>query len=185
MKTLLAMIVLSVLAVPALGQPAVGVYTNAAGSGDCNLTEALFTVQSVWVVHQGGANAKAWRLRVSQNWSNATYIAPVYPILYINPPDVFGGDTFFGTGCVSAPYPFIQLQFMPMSAAPPCTVELRVLPDPGTASGQVEVIDCGDNTLYARSPAPYVSVNGGAACPCLGPVATDPSTWSKVKSQYR
>jgi len=173
------------MAGPAASQPVVGVFTNAGGGGDCNLIEQLFVVQSVYVVYQSGVDAQSWRLRVSHNWTNATFIQPLYPILYINPPDVFGGDMFFGTGCMAAPYPFITLQFMPLSASTPCTVEIHVLPDPAAASGQIEVTDCSNTVLYAQSPAPYVSVNGDASCPCTLPVAAEPSTWGKVKSLYQ
>jgi hypothetical protein len=184
MKTLFLILIVLPLAVPAAAQPVVGVYTDAAGLGDCNLQEALYTIQSVWLV-QTGPDAQGSRLRFTTGW-NATVIAVAFPILYIANPDIFAGDFVPYAGCRTMPYAMARIDFMSFAATPQCTAELHVGPDPAAASGEIEVTDCSGNVVYAQSPAPYVVVNGNATCPCIvDPVAAEPSTWGKVKSFYQ
>jgi hypothetical protein len=70
---------------------------------------------------------------------------------------------------------------------PGCTYTLQVEPDPGSQTGQVESVDCsGVVQLAVGGTLTFFDDTGCRSCyweECI--VATEPTSWSKVKSLYR
>jgi hypothetical protein len=170
----------------ALAQPGgiLGVYTSPSGSGDCSLYEFVGSLQSVWVVHTAGPDIQGASFRLVNTWS-ATFISAVYPVTYINPPDLFGGDYFTLGGCYGPPSQFVRVDFLPLVYSPPCGGMISVEPDPDVASGEIEAVDCDGNALIAVAGPPLI-VNPDETCPCAEPpIGNEQTTWGQIKALYR
>lgn len=97
-----------------------------------------------------------------------------------------GLQVAFGTppeGCHSGDFVIVRLTYQVFGTSAPCST-LEVLPYPGDSS--VMVMDCNDN-LLPTSPYGPVWINYSSACGGLWcvPLATEPTTWGKVKALYR
>ena len=74
------------------------------------------------------------------------------------------------------------MEFFCMGASPPCAY-LEVVPDPGAASGRIEVTDCAGQVHYVGGSRFIMNDYGG--CGFCFPPATQTSTWGQVKAMYR
>jgi hypothetical protein len=186
MKTLVIMVVAWVLVVPpVLAQtPVIGVHAHLS---DCQLYSYVGEIQSVWVALESGpwsVEAARFRVEVVNNGWTAVYIGAYYPVIYVTPPDPFTGGTFALPDCLGQP--FVRLDYLALSPSPECAADISVVPDPAAASGQIEVIECGGNVLFAQSGTTVVVNPNADTCPCvIGPVAAEQSTWGQIKALYR
>jgi hypothetical protein len=166
----------------------VGLYSDAYWS-DCNLSAAADVMATVYVVHSSASQANGLQFRVISNWDNFTVANVVYG------GNVAVGDLFTGVSvtygaCRALPYLVATLTFVPLDTPPSCSI-LRVIGDPASETGQVEVIDCSFQKLTAYGS--YLCVNTSPPCCTIGgpdpgcelPVATDETTWGEIKALYR
>jgi hypothetical protein len=187
-RAAIALIAIVFAAVPALAQApggTIGVFTDVDGTGDCSLTEQVGSINTIYVVHKTGPDAQGARFKISHNWS-AVFIQAIYPIIYLEEPDIFGGDHFSYGGCKSTPYVIATLEFMPLAPTTPCTVTFHVEPDPAALSGSIEVVDCTDNTVLADEADSWIVVNRNENCECSdAALHIDEKSWSRIKALYK
>jgi hypothetical protein len=174
-------LLLGLFAAPALAQTggSIGLYSDSPGYSDCNLVEALYVTNSIWVVHVLLPEANTSQFMVTHNWT--AILGSVFYHGNLNLGDPYTGVTITYVGCKPLPHLLCELQFIPIAATPPCTVYFNVVPDPALPSGQIEVVDCSSNVRYATGGE--LVVNANENCPCFD--KTEETTWSKLKGLYR
>ncbi len=64
----------------------------------------------------------------------------------------------------------------------PCS-RIEVVPDWGSVSGLIEVVDCYSNKLVGNGSLMYV--NPGYSCDCGIVVAVETTNWGQIKALYR
>jgi len=185
------LLVLSLLLVtnPAPSGYNIGLYADVAGT-ECALTEVLYVTNTIYVVFNGGS-AKSAELRVVNNWPSPL----LGPIDWA--PNPFLGDPYTGIyvsfgGCKSGPYLLGTLSFIPISATPKCAATLEVVASSSDPYATVEVVDCDDQVqaavgriLYINGGW-YIADDGSKSCDCFSdPIATEPTTWGRIKSLYQ
>lgn len=167
----------------------IGLYSDSPGYSDCNLTEAIYVTNSIYVVHTVVAQAYTAQFAVIHNWDN-TIVGSVSYEGNLAVGDIYEGVTVTYIGCQPLPHLLAVLRFIPLSPTPECTF-LVVVPDPAVASGQIEVVDCDSNVLYATGGYACINmplccvIGGGIPDYCELPVATEATTWGQVKALYR
>jgi len=160
----------------------VSLYSDQAYS-NCNLTEALFVSNTVYVVHDMAASGNTAQFKVVNNWPGPIAGAISWGT-NLTLGDVYTGITVTYVGCKALPYLLGTMGFIPIAATPPCTATLQVVADPAVASGSVEVVDCSSNVLLATGG--LLTINGNPTdCPCVQEIATEQSNWSRIKNLYR
>lgn len=164
----------------------VGLYSDAYGS-DCNLSAAADVMATVYVVHSSAPQANAVQFRVIYNWGNFTVTSVDYGG-NVAVGDLFAGVSVTYGACKALPYLVATLMFIPLDTPPQCSV-LRIIGDPDSETGQVEVIDCSFQKLTAYGS--YLCINTSPPCctisgtDCELPVAAESDTWGGVKALYR
>lgn len=159
----------------------IGLYSDSPGYSDCNLNEALFVSNTVYVVHTLAASGNTAQFKVVNNWPGPIAGAISWGT-NLTLGDVYTGITVTYVGCKALPYLLGTMGFIPVAATPPCTATLEVVADPAVASGSVEVVDCNNNVLLATGG--LLTINGNQNdCPCI--IGTEQSNWSKIKNLYK
>lgn len=167
-------------------------FSDNPGFSECTLSETLFVPNYVYVVHMWIPEANTVSgFRVAVSWPNAIVGAVDYGgNLHIG--DIYTEVAITYVGCKQLPHLLATLEFIPTSATPTCGGSLGVrgmggpFPDPTHAP---EVVDCSNNVLEAYGGSltvnadPYVCYPGEAGF--CGVVASEPTTWGKVKALYQ
>jgi hypothetical protein len=150
------------------------------GGTDCNVWDVVPSVVIIYVVHvmhtgaiggQFSAPSPPCNLMI---WLSDNWIMPVTI-----------GDSQTGVsvgygGCLAAPTLVLSMNFFAQGITPPCCT-YPVLPDPAAPSGQIEVMDCASNLLYATGGRAIINPTDN--CGCNVPV--EETTWGRVKAMYR
>jgi hypothetical protein len=145
--------------------------------GGCNFLDDGGLIR-VYLVHAltGGALASRFRLDVTDaQW---TYLADNWNFPLTIGTSVDGASIAYGQ-CLVAPIALGSVSLFG-SGAPECT-EIRIVPDPEALSGNIEVVDCADNRVFADGG--YGVVNPNLNCLC-GDVAVRETTWGGIKAMY-
>lgn len=182
MRTAIACVLLvGLFTAPALAQSggSIGLYADNPGFSDCNLLETLYVTNQIFVVHVLLPEANTSQFMVTHNWT-AIQGAVVYHS-NLNLGDIYTGVTITYVGCKPLPHLLATLEWIPVAPTPPCTVYFEVVPDPVLPSGQIEVVDCSSNVLFATGA--WLVVNGNETCLCFD--RTEETTWSQLKALYR
>jgi hypothetical protein len=158
----------------------IGVYADNPGFSACHLQEALYVTNSIWVVHTLIAEANTSQFMVTHDWT--AIVGSVFYHGNLNLGDPYTGVTITYVGCKPLPHLLCELQFIPIAPTPPCGATFNVVPDPALPSGQIEVVDCSSNVLFATGGIMYINGNG-IDCSCEP--ATEQSTWSRLKALYQ
>jgi hypothetical protein len=161
----------------------IGLYSDV-GYTDCNVDDsgALYTNVNVYVVHKDAVEGNTSEFAINRTWPTA------------NPgtPD-FGGNLTLGTieggivityvGCKALPHLLATWPQFIFGQAPVCTQGMEVVASPlvVSGSGQIEVVDCNSTIHFATGG--ILTVNGDESCPCS--VATQESSWSRIKALYQ
>ena len=180
-KTLLFTLVLMLSASMAFAQGgSIGVFADAAGTS-CNLIDGAVGLLSFYVVHTltPGASASQFYAPMPACMVAATYLSDgsVFAVTIGNSQD--GVAIGYGA-CLVAPIHVLTINFFGGGATTPCCY-YGVFPDPLVASGQIEVVDCAENLLFATGGIGIV--NGDATCLCNN-VPTRDTTWGQVKALF-
>lgn len=179
-KALLLTLVLMLGASMAFAQGgSIGVFADPAGSS-CNLTDAAPGLLSFYAVHvlTPGATASQFSAPKPACMASATYLSDtgVFPVTIGNSQN--GVAIGYGA-CLAAPIHVLTINFFGSGLTPACCY-YGVFADPNLASGQIEVVDCAENLIYATGGVGIVNPN--ATCQCDVPVQD--TTWGKVKSIF-
>jgi hypothetical protein len=170
---------MTVMVAPAIGQPgSIGIFSDPGGT-DCNLADFVPGLVDYYFVHVGtpGATASVFSAPTPACMM-ATYVSTTCPGITLECDANTGISVGYG-GCFSSPIHVATVTYLATGLTPPCCY-YPVLPHPQVASGQIEVVVCGDNTLYATGGEGIVNSQVG----CMCDVPAEPSTWGKVKALY-
>lgn len=161
-------------------------------SPHCVLMETPYTFNTIYVVHtlnHTGVNTVQFKIR--HNWSEPLLWEVNY-IRNLHIGNIFTGVTVTYVGCKTQPHLIVQMTFLVLSPTPGCRV-FEVVPDPAVASGEIEVVDCNYNVLYATGG--FLCVNEpdcwcvseyyDPPAHCQPPVSTEETTWGSIKALYR
>ena len=184
MKTLLGFTLIMLLCTGvAVGQVSqagsIGIFMDPGGT-DCNLWDQVPGLLTFYCVHVLTPCATASQF-------SAPMPACMTPTVYLSDGGYFGvtiGNSQTGVAIgygtpQAAPITILSIQYFGQGLTTPCCI-YPVLPDPNVPSGQIEVVDCANNLLYATGGTGIVNPNGSCQCD----VATEESTWGKVKALY-
>ena len=179
-KTLLFTLVLMLSASMAFAQGgSIGVFADAGGTS-CNLTDAGVGLLSFYVVHTltPGATAAQFYAPMPACMLGATYLSDggVFPVTI---GDSQNGVAIGYGACMAAPIHILTINIFGAGTTTPCCY-YEVKPDPLVASGQIEVVDCAENLLFATGGEG--TINPDATCQCDVPVQD--TTWGQIKSFY-
>ncbi len=179
-KFVLTVAMVALFASPSFAQTgAMGLFADNQGLS-CNITVPLFAPFNVYVVHKspGGATGAQWVMNAPTGptfFFNGGSVANAN-ILSIGAPD--SDLSLAYGGCISGDFHTYTLAFFATAAVPNCSYMSLV-----AAPNKVGVIsvDC----IFAEIPViPGQGIlNADGTCDCN--VATQESTWGKVKSLYR
>jgi len=202
MRTLLSLLALLVLvASPAFAQGGwISMFADQSGT-DCDLPDRMTGLTPYYVVHymySGGATA-------SQFWTpapwclGATYLSDtaVFPVTIGN--SQTGVSIGYGV-CLFDRAHVLTLNFFTQGTSPECCCYF-VYPHPESTTGEIEVVDCGNNLVTANGGWGYINADWvtcgcwvdlnvndeGPAGPygCINdPIAVEQATWGKVKALY-
>jgi hypothetical protein len=184
-------------AAPASGQYGglIGLYSDV-GYSDCNLTEQVSALNTVYVVHTFVVEAAAAQFRVDNHWTALFVGVEYHSNLKIG--DIFTGVAVSYEGCRALPYLVASLNFIAVSPTPPC-MAMAVVPDPNaTAFGGTEIVavDCASNALIGDGGILCVNIptccivssgssgQSGAQQWC-DTVPVEETTWGEIKALYR
>jgi hypothetical protein len=162
---------------------AINLYADQLGTS-CDLVQPPPGLWAVYAVHVLSPGAIACQFSApvpacaaaGALWLSDTAIYPV---------TVGGSQTGVAIGygvCVGSPNHVLTINLFSQIPIPPCCL-WPVLPDPNVPSGFVEVVDCANN-LWTVGSQPSAVINSDPTCDCFEPLATEESTWGKVKSLY-
>lgn len=150
----------------------------------CEIADPGSGIVQVHMFFEGSQNAFAVEFfaPTPQCWEGTTWLGDVIvsPNLKLGvSTHVEGLAVNFG-GCVQPPIHMGYMNFLVTGGAQPCC-EYPVLPQ--TVHGTITVVDCGYDEHEGSGGSAIV--NADQSCRCPRPVATDESTWGRVKSLYR
>jgi hypothetical protein len=161
----------------------IGLYSDSPGYSDCFLTAALYVPATIYVVHDLLPQANTSQFKVVHNWTADVIPGAVDFGTNLTLGNIFTGVTVTYVGCKALPHLLATMQFTALAVPADCVVQFTVEPDPGAASGNIVVVDCGNNELIGTGGK--LVVNGNADdCPCEI-IGTEPTNWSKVTALYQ
>lgn len=167
----------------------IGIYSDAPGYTDCNLVEAPGAPNLVYVVHNTAAQANTSQFKVDNNWGAFQAGENSGGNLFIASTlanTIYDGGTITYVGCKPLPHLLVTLTLIPFVPSGPCpgglAGALAVVPDPVLPSGQIEVVDCDGSTVWFATGG-VLSVNDDGNCQCV--VATEETSWSRIKAMYQ
>lgn len=189
-RTLSLLLVLSLLPAAAFGQPGtIQIFGDPAGT-QCEIMDTAPGLFSLYVVHVFTPGATAAQFSAPKPWcmADAIYLSDtaVYAVTLGNSQS--GVAIGYGA-CVPSPNHILTMNFFAQGTTLPCCC-YYTSPDPLVPSGEIEVVDCANEVLYAfRAPA-VINFNHSCLCwdlpdGCInGPVPIEDTTWGQVKSIY-
>ena len=164
----------------------IGLFSDSRGC-PCEITDHVPALITVAVLHVGSPGAVA-----------SQFSAPrpsCFQVFHLSDVTVFpvtigSSQTGVAIGydqCRTGTFQILTINYFGQGMTGECCY-YPVLPDPNSASGQVEVVDCDNQVLNRYGWAEYV--NATLSCVCFAgpeycyPVAAEPVTWGKIKSLY-
>ena len=144
----------------------------------CELVDQGTTLQTIYVFQTGSFQSTGVRFRVTKPacWTGATWVGDMTPFVALGNSQT-DWSVAYGV-CKTLPVLIGQINFFATGASQPCC---ELLAQPAT---QFVYTNCsfGEYPLVAGQK---VVVNATDACRCQSPLATEPTTWGRVKSLYR
>jgi hypothetical protein len=158
----------------------VGIFADNAGAS-CNLTDTPGgTLKQYYVCHvvHAGMTGSQFRAKMPTCMTGATYLSDtnVFPVVIGNTQSGYAAG--YGA-CKPAPVHVVTINVFVMGMTPACCYWV-VDGDPAVPSGQIEVSDCGFNTLIATGGAGIINANSSCDCD----VPSDATTWGQVKALF-
>lgn len=179
-KFVLTVVVLALFASPSFAQTgAPGLFADNQGLA-CNITVPVLAPLTVYVVHKSptGATGSVWRLIAPTSGSFFYQGGSVANANILSIGDPIAGLSLAYGGCVTGDFHIYTLNFFATAAVPACSY-MTLAEDPSQVAPLS--VDC----IFAEIPVvPGQGIlNADGSCDC--DVATESTTWGKVKSLYR
>lgn len=155
-----------------------------AGMNSCEIVDAGSGFVQVHMFHTGSqpAHGVGFLAPTPACWEGATFFGD-----YVAAPLGAGGNSSHGTEliivypeCIVPPVYLGYMYFHVSGGAQPCC-SYPVLPRANSVA--IDIVDC--NFSERAGSGGYAVVNANSSCRCPAPVATERSTWGRVKSLYR
>jgi hypothetical protein len=132
-----------------------------------------------------GASAVTFYAPTPACWTDALWLGDAINENYLwlgSTHDSHAGLTVAFGGCKDLPLYLGSMSFAASGSQPCCHYD--VLPGLPATVNQLRIVDCDYNPVVI--PYTSVTINPNAACPCgMGPVATEETSWSRLKALYR
>jgi hypothetical protein len=155
----------------------VELFADANGTS-CELVDQGTALRSIYVFHTGTASSTGLRFKVSKPdcWLGATWVGDVSPFVTVGSSSLDWSVAY--VACKTLPVYVGQINYFATGASLPCC---EIVAQPAF---QFVWTDCdfGEHPLVAGQK---VVINANESCRCGGPLATETSTWGRVKSLYR
>jgi hypothetical protein len=151
-----------------------------------NTEQGLVDIHMFLTGSQNTANTVTFYAPTPDCWAGAAWIGDTINGAYLflgSTHNASYGITITFVGCRDLPVYLGKMSFLASGSEPCCHYD--VLPGQATLVNQLRIIDCDGNPV--EIPYTSVTINPDEGCPCDGllPVATEESTWGRVKSLYR
>jgi hypothetical protein len=201
-RTLL--VALAILCVGALAAGAQSYKLEFSGNtsvSSCELASGGVGVSSVHVIltGSGGVTALLFGAQIPACWAGTTWIRDnlALPVIYPSSQEDPAGDFWLAIGdtqdplglsiafreCKELPLYIGTIEFMGAAPAPCCEFAVTHPPYWTSFSTPAQVVDCSFNEHDTAGGS--VKVSSGPTCPCQHALATEQSTWGRVKALYR
>jgi len=181
-KALLLVLGLCLIASSAFAQPgAVMLFSDNVTFANCDLTDNVAGLVSVFAVHSftAGATAAQFAIQSNHTMSYLAY-ASAHQVNVGNDPNV-GVAVTYDAGCSAGPILLGTISYFASGTSPPCS-GILVIADASAASGQIEGVDC--LFLSTFPDASNLTVNTDGTCPCGRIVPVEETNWGRVKALY-
>jgi hypothetical protein len=157
-----------------------GIFADAAGTdGNCELVPPAFSPFSVYVVHDSPLGATGSQFKVVNTSGYALSAAVQGGFLAIG--DAFVDLALAYGSCRVGKTSVVALSGFGFPVPGQTCGVVETTPAPGKPA--IIAVDCGLLELPATTGK--LVFNANPTCPCIPTVATEESTWGKVKSLYR
>jgi hypothetical protein len=156
-SAIVAVLILLLWPVSALwAQGYIGLYVDPAGTDD-QYEDTVPGLVDVYVFLMGIPEAKAVRFSapLPPCLQSMVYLGETSPYLSIGDSQT-GISISFGGPCLTTPVHVLTIHLFAQAMTNTCC-PYYVLPDPAAPSGQIEIVDCSDNTIYGTGGLLYVS----------------------------
>lgn len=157
-----------------------GLYADQA-MNECNITIPVNIPTTMYVMHNSTSGATASQFQLSDP-RTATFITTGVNLAsgsYIAIGDPFTGVSVAYTACLTGTFGVYNISFLALGVALPNCTYITLGPDP--VSGKTQIADC--NFFEIEVTGAQAILNADGTCDC--DVATQETTWGKVKSLYR
>jgi hypothetical protein len=158
--------------------PRIDLYADVTMSG-CEIIDDGTAYRSVYVFVSGvDVSGVSFAAPQPECWAGATYIGDVTSLGRV-------GNSQTGVvvvfDCINAPLLVLEILYFATGGESTCC-RYRLFPDPLTGN---RYWDCHYREWNGWASGETVVINPDASCHCQQPVATETSTWGRVKSLYR
>lgn len=145
---------------------------------DCSLTDGGAGSVIVYVVHESrsGSMASQFSLQAGSGVGLA-YVNESSPFMFIG--DTQSGITIAYGGCRSSQELIATITYFTTGASTTCS-SIRVLPDPSSLTGTIEVLDCMNSRSEGLGGKLVINPDGSCGC---GP-SSELTSWGKIKDLY-
>lgn len=185
MKKLLVLLFLYcfLLSTPALAQTDKIELFSDASMTSCELYDQSPGLRSVYVFLTGPVPATGLRFKALKPdcWAGATFVGDITPFLAIGNSQ---NDMSVAFGaCLTPPVRVDQINFFTAGGPGACCQMSAVAPQ--LPQFALLYTDCNFFEVLIPPDGRMVTINPNSSCPCNQPLATEPTTWGRVKSLYR
>ena len=149
----------------------------------CDFTDSGGLLQvHVFVTHANdGTTAAQWKLSIPSGWTHFGDLPAFQTVLGTS---ITGVSVAYGA-CLSGDFLILTANFSTPGDTPACSM-LAIIPDPGSPTGLIEVVDC-QQPSPAKQTFPSLGagiVNDDGSCPC-NYVPVQETTWGGIKALYQ
>jgi hypothetical protein len=163
-----------------VGSPGVITLSDTPDGGGCEVFDNAPGLLSIYVVHvfSSGATACQFWAPMPSCMTGAVWLSDTaqFPVVIGN--SQTGVAVGYGA-CVQSPNLVLTINYFAVGTTQNCCY-YEVQPDPHVPSGQIEVVDCASNLVFA--PGGGIIVNPDQSCYCA--IRVEETTWGRVKSIY-
>jgi hypothetical protein len=157
-----------------------GLFADPQGT-DCAYTDNAAGLMVVHVVHSNAPAVIASQFAVEDGpgftglWLSDTVPFPVTVGSTHGPTGIAMG---YGN-CLSSPIHVMSVNYFAYGTSVPCSW-MKVIPPPDLPSGNIEVVDCGNNLIFGTGGTMIVNPTEDCVCD----VPADETTWGAIKAMY-
>lgn len=166
-------------ALPAVAQTdVIGLYSDQSYN-DCTLSDGSARMVSVYVVHESSMGGMASQFRLSAgSGANLSYVGETTPYTIVVGNTQSGITVGYGT-CQRGDVLVVTVNYFASGTSSACSY-IRVVPDPISANGTIEIVDC---SFYASEGiGSKLVINPDGTCECG--LSSEETSWGRIKAQY-